>query len=56
MFSQTDSPPRLRGIDVVDGQARLASTPQYWQVQASRASTALRVILRRWTSRGTGRS
>ena len=40
MFSQTDLPPRLRGItwstvspDFLD--------PQYWQVQESRASTAL---------------
>ena len=40
------------GDDVVDGEAGLLE-PQYWQVQASRASTALRVILRRWASRGT---
>ena len=51
MFSQTDCPPRLRGITWSTVRP-LAWWPQYWQVQASRASTALRVILRRWTSRG----
>ena len=40
------------GDHVVDGEAGVRLAPQYWQVQASRASTALRVILRRWTSRG----
>ena len=51
MFSQTDSPPRLRGM-TWSTVSPLRSLPQYWQVQASRARTALRVILRRWTSRG----
>ena len=51
MFSHTDSPPRLRGITWSTVSPN-AWWPQYWQVQASRASTALRVILRRWTSRG----
>ena len=47
-------PTRRRGCAGSRGRrsARVAREPQYWQVQASRASTALRVILRRWTSRG----
>ncbi len=52
MFSHTDSPPRLRGITWSTVSPGF-SEPQYWQVQESRARTALRVILRRWTSRGT---
>ena len=52
MFSHTDWPPRLRGI-TWSTVSPAPWRPQYWQVQASRASTALRVILRRWTSRGT---
>ena len=52
MFSQTDSPPRLRGMTWSTVRPDLRE-PQYWQVQASRASTARRVILRRWASRGT---
>ena len=52
MFSQTDSPPRRRGITWSTVRLGL-SEPQYWQVQPSRASTALRVIRRRWMSRGT---
>ena len=52
MFSQTDSPPRLRGITWSTVSPGLP-VPQYWQIQPSRASTALRVMRRRWTSRGT---
>src|SRR5260221_11302671 len=51
MFSQTDFPPRLRGItwstvspDFVD--------PQYWQVQESRARTARLVMFPRCASPG----
>ena len=51
MFSQTDLPPRLRGMTWSTVSPGLRE-PQYWQVQESRASTALRVILRRWASRG----
>lgn len=51
MLSQTERPPRLRGItwSTVSPERVL---PQYWQVHESRARTALRVILRRCTSRG----
>src|SRR4051794_31616694 len=52
MFSHTDLPPLLRGITWSTVSPGLVE-PQYWQVQESRASTALRVILRRWASRGT---
>ena len=52
MFSQTDLPPRLRGITWSTVSPDLVE-PQYWQVQASRASTARLVILRRCASRGT---
>ena len=51
MFSQTDLPPRLLGITWSTVSPDLRE-PQYWQVQESRASTALRVILRRCASRG----
>src|SRR3954449_643406 len=51
MFSHTDSPPRLRGMTWSTVKPGLL-VPQYWHVHESRASTALRVILRRWTSRG----
>src|ERR1700710_1559359 len=51
MFSQTDSPPRERGMTWSTVRPDLVE-PQYWQVQESRARTARRVILRRWASRG----
>ena len=51
MFSQTDLPPRLRGMTWSTVRPDLRE-PQYWQVQESRASTARRVILRRCASRG----
>src|SRR6185295_18599810 len=51
MFSQTDLPPRLRGMTWSTVSPDLRE-PQYWQVQESRARTARRVILRRWASRG----
>jgi hypothetical protein len=41
MFSQTDLPPRLRGITWSTVRPDLVE-PQYWQVQESRASTARR--------------
>ena len=44
MFSQTDSPPRLRGMTWSTVRLGLLE-PQYWQVQPSRARTAFRVIL-----------
>ena len=51
MFSQTDLPPRQRGMTWSTVRPDLVE-PQYWQVQESRASTARRVILRRCASRG----
>src|SRR5271165_3745579 len=51
MFSQLEDPPFERGITW--STVRLEREPQYWQVQLSRANTALRVILRRCASRGT---
>ncbi len=51
MFSQTDFPPRLLGITWSTVSPELRE-PQYWQVQASLASTARRVILRLWAWRG----
>ena len=51
MFSQLDEPPFERGITW--STVRLERDPQYWQVQASRANTARRVILRLCVSRGT---
>ncbi len=51
MLSQADLPPRLLGI-TWSTVSPVAWWPQYWQVQESRARTALRVILRRCTSRG----
>src|SRR6266576_6801998 len=52
MFSQTDSPPRLRGMTWSTVRLGLIE-PQYWHVQPSRARTAFRVMRRRWMSRGT---
>ena len=48
-------PTRRRGCAGSRGRrsARASRMPQYWQRQPSRASTALRVIRRRWMSRGT---
>ena len=52
MLSHEESPPRLLGITWSTVRLGLL-VPQYWQVHPSRASTALRVIRRRWMSLGT---
>ena len=49
-FSQTESPPRLRGTTW--SSVRRPVEPQYWQRQPSRAKSARREI-RRCTARGT---
>src|SRR6266576_3016728 len=50
-FSQTESPPRLRGT-TWSSVIRPADVPQYTQRQPSRAKSARREIFR-WTARGT---
>src|SRR5258708_35770660 len=51
MFSQTDLPPRLRGITWSTVRPDLRE-PQYWQGHESRASTARPVVFRLGGSRG----
>src|SRR4051812_49943278 len=51
MFSQTDLPPRERGMTWSTVRPALVE-PQYWQVQESRARTARRGVFRGWGPRG----